>query len=75
LVGGFGNDLLRGRYGRDLLMGGPGRDTLRGDERTDACDGGTPVAITHLVRTAAEHLTILIPTAERRARNSSKTVR
>lgn len=40
LIGGSGNDLLRGRYGRDLLLGGPGRDTLRGDERTDACDGG-----------------------------------
>jgi Ca2+-binding RTX toxin-like protein len=40
LIGGSGNDLLRGRYGRDLLVGGPGRDTLRGDERTDVCDGG-----------------------------------
>jgi Ca2+-binding RTX toxin-like protein len=27
LIGGSGNDLLRGRYGRDL-HGGPGRDTV-----------------------------------------------
>ena len=40
LVGGSGNDVLRGRYGPDLLMGGPGRDTLRGDDQRDACDGG-----------------------------------
>jgi len=41
LVGGEGNDILRGSFGNDLLRGGLGDDTLTGNGGNDSLDGGT----------------------------------
>ena len=41
LIGGTGNDTLRGRGGDDRLYGGAGDDTLRGDAGADTLHGGT----------------------------------
>jgi Ca2+-binding RTX toxin-like protein len=39
ILGGPGNDNLRGWTGDDIVIGGPGTDTLRGDGGYDVCYG------------------------------------
>lgn len=41
IIGGAGNDVLRGLGGDDLLVGGAGSDLLEGAEGNDVLDGGT----------------------------------
>jgi Ca2+-binding RTX toxin-like protein len=40
LIGGAGNNTLRGLRGADAMFGGPGDDALFGGEGTDTADGG-----------------------------------
>jgi Ca2+-binding RTX toxin-like protein len=40
LVGGAGNDLLKGQNGRDVLIGGDGKDKVIGDGEDDILIGG-----------------------------------